>query len=87
MEIEQVEKMVEKANLSSKAANWLIAVLFVVVVVLGGFIYELATKPDPEIKESNALQFLNNNLEVYKQQFNYSIMSKSLNKYTKIYAI
>jgi len=61
MDIDKIESVVEKANLSSKAANYVISVLIMVVSVMGLFVYKLATKPAPEIKESNALQFLNNN--------------------------
>ena len=64
--IEKTAKIVARAKLSSTAANYLIALLFIVISVMGGFIYKLATKPPPEIKDSNALKYLNNDLSQTK---------------------
>ena len=63
MDIDKIESVVEKAKLSSKTANYLIAVLILVVICLGGFIYELA-KPEPKIETNNDLKFLNETLSV-----------------------
>lgn len=68
MEIEQVEAIVEKAKLSSKSANYLIAVLFTVVIAMGGFTYKLSTKPEPKIENNNALLYLNNDLARTKDE-------------------
>jgi cytoskeletal protein RodZ len=61
MDVEKIEQRIESSDLSRKTLSWMVAILFVVVIGMGGLIYKLAIKPAPEIKESNALQFLNNN--------------------------